>query len=244
MTYESDILRDWYLLFHYGSPEEILQDAAFAVSDLPPGSLEFPVQSVEIAGIRKEIGRALDVGCAVGRSAFEMSRLAGEVVGLDFSRSFIDAAESLRRGDALAYHRYRESHLPEPLVARLPPGARPERVRFATGDAMNLDLLLGAFDLVHAANLLCRLSDPIRFLDRLPALVKPGGILVLATPATWMEIHTPRENQPPGDTLDYLKARLEDSFELRSVTELPFFLREHRRKFQLSTSQTSVWRKR
>jgi hypothetical protein len=72
-------------------------------------------------------------------------------------------------------------------------------------------------------------------------LVNLGGILVLATPATWLEVHTPREHQPVGPTLDYLKAHLGDIFELISVAEVPFLIREHRRKFQLSTSQTSVW---
>jgi len=241
MTYESDILRDWYLLFHYGSPEEILDGIGFDASGLPRRCLEFPVATVEIAGVGERIGRALDVGCAVGRSAFELSKIADEVVGIDFSRSFVDAAEALRRGETPGYRRYGEMHLPEPLVARLPPGVRPGAVRFETGDAMDLRADLGSFDFVHAANLLCRLPEPRRFLERLPDLVDAGGRLVLATPATWLDSYTPRAHQPGGLTLDYLKAHLGGAFELRSAAELPFLIREHRRKLQLSTSQTSVW---
>lgn len=241
MTYESDLLRDWYLLFHYGTPEEILDGIGFDAAGLPPRCLEFPVTTVEIAGVRGRIGRALDVGCAVGRSAFELSRIADEVVGIDFSRSFVDTAEAMRHGATPGYQRYGEMHRPEPLVARLPAEVRPGSVRFETGDAMDLRADLGSFDLVHAANLLCRLPEPRRFLDRLPSLVNRGGILVLATPATWLEVHTPREHQPGGPTLDHLKAHLGGTFELISVTELPFLIREHQRKFQLSTSQTSVW---
>jgi SAM-dependent methyltransferase len=117
-------------------------------------------------------------------------------------------------------------------------------VRFETGDAMELREDLSSFDLVHAANLLCRLPEPVRFLKRLRGLVNTGGSLVLATPATWMDAYTPRGNQPTGLTLDFLKSHLDSDFELRSVTELPFLIREHRRKLQLSTSQTSVWVKR
>lgn len=244
MTYESDILRDWYLLFHYGSPAEILDGIGFDGAGLPPRCLEFPVTTVEAAGMKAGIGRALDLGCAVGRSTFELSKIADEAVGIDFSRSFIEAAETLGRGEVIPYFRYSEMHLPEPLVARLPPGVRSEAVRFETGDAMDLRGDLGSFDLVHAANLLCRLPEPLRFLKRLPGLVNSGGTLVLATPATWMETYTPREKQPPGLTLDFLKSQLGDAFELRSVAELPFLIREHRRKLQLSTSQTSVWVKR
>ncbi len=244
MDYESEILRDWYLLFHYGSPEEILAGAAFDAGGLPPRGLEFPLATVEAAGLSGPVARALDLGCAVGRSSFELSKLADETVGIDFSASFIAAAEALRRGEEVPYRRYGEMHRPEPLAARRPGDARPNLVRFETGDAMRLRGDLGSFDLVHAANLLCRLPEPRRLLERLPHLVKPGGRLVLATPATWMEVYTPRAHQPDGATLEFLKARLGGAFELLSVSEIPFLIREHQRKFQLSSSQTSVWERR
>ncbi|MEM7601679.1 MAG: methyltransferase type 12, partial [Verrucomicrobiota bacterium] len=85
MSYESDILRDWYLLFHFGTSEEILEGVAFDLSSLPERCLEFPVTTVEAAGITETVGRALDLGCAVGRSSFELSKLAEEVIGIDFS---------------------------------------------------------------------------------------------------------------------------------------------------------------
>jgi putative 4-mercaptohistidine N1-methyltranferase len=245
MDYESDILRHWYLLFHYGDAGEILDGAGFGVDDLPAGCLDFPVATVGYAGLEKNgVERALDLGCAVGRSAFEMSRSAAEVVAIDYSAAFVSAAEALRTDGEIAYLRYRERHLAEPMRARRPAGARPERIRFEQGDAMDLRADLGEFDLVHAANLLCRLPDPERFLRRLPSLVKPGGSLVLATPATWMDDYTPRDQQPEGETLDYLRARLSSDFELVRRDELPFLMREHQRKFQLSTSQTSLWRRR
>ena len=244
MNYESEILRDWYLLFHYGSPAEILDGVGFDPSGLPPRCLDFPVTTVEAAGLTTEIGRALDLGCAVGRSTLELSKIAREVIGIDFSAAFIDAAEAIRRGGTLAYHRYGEMHQRQALSVTMPAGIVPDRVSYETGDAMDLREDLGAFDLVHAANLLCRLPEPRRFLDRLPLLVKPGGHLVIATPATWMEAYTPRENQPTGVTLDYLKNHLGAAFELLSAKELPFLIREHQRKLQLSTSQTSVWARR
>ena len=244
MNYESEILRDWYLLFHYGSPAEILDGVGFDPSGLPPRCLDFPVTTVEAAGLTTEISRALDLGCAVGRSTLELSKIAREVIGIDFSAAFIDAAEAIRRGETLAYHRYGEMHQRQALSVTMPESIAPDRVSYETGDAMDLREDLGAFDLVHAANLLCRLPEPRRFLDRLPLLVKPGGHLVIATPATWMEAYTPRENQPTGVTLDYLKNHLGAAFELLSAKELPFLIREHQRKLQLSTSQTSVWARR
>lgn len=241
MSYESDILRDWYLLFHYGSPEEILSGLGFSPGGLPPRCLDFPVNTVEAAELSAPVGRVLDLGCAVGRSSLELSRLAEEVIGIDFSANFIEVADQIRRGACVSYARYGEMHLPQSLTVQLPQGVRPDRVSFEVGDAMNLRADLGSFDLVHAANLLCRLAEPQRFLARLPGLVRPGGKLVLATPATWLAQYTPVENQPEGMTLDFLRGKLESDFDLISVQEIPFLIREHQRKFQLSTSQTSVW---
>ncbi len=241
MSYESDILRDWYLLFHYGSPEEILAGVGFDPAGLPARCLEFPVTTVEAAEVSGTIDRALDLGCAVGRSSLELSRVADEVIGIDFSASFIDVADQVRKGDPVTYSRYGEMHQPESLAVRLPEGVQPDRVSFEVGDAMSLREDLGRFDFVHAANLLCRLPEPQRFLDRLPDLVRLGGKLVMATPATWLPEYTPMENQPAGATLDHLTEALGDAFTLVSVKEIPFLIREHQRKLQLSTSQTSLW---
>ena len=244
MSYESEVLRDWYLLFHFGTPEEILEGVGFDAGCLPAGCLEFPVATVAAAGLAGLVKRALDIGCAVGRSSFELSKLAEEVIGIDFSHRFIEEAAAVGRGEAPTYRRYGEMHRGDALTAGLPSGCLPERVSFEQGDAMNLRPDLGQFDLVHAANLLCRLPEPERFLDRLPDLVITGGRLVIATPATWLPEYTPMQNQPDGLTLDYLKEHLADSFEFVEVTELPFLIREHQRKLQLSTSQTSVWVRR
>ena len=198
MSYESDILRDWYLLFHYCSPEEILAGVVFDPAGLPARCLEFPVTTVEAAEVSGTIDRALDLGCAVGRSSLELSRVADEVIGIDFSASFIDVADQVMKGDPVTYSRYGEMHQPESLTVRLPEGVQPDRVSFEVGDAMSLREDLGRFDFVHAANLLCRLPEPQRFLDRLPDLVRPGGKLVMATPATWLPEYTPVETSRQG----------------------------------------------
>ncbi len=244
MSYESEQLRDWYILFHYGTGEEILDGTAFSIDQLPSGCLDFPTATVGAFGEVGMVERALDLGCAVGRSSYELSKIAGEVTGIDYSQAFVDAAAAIGTGEPLPYHIYYEGHLRAEAAAELPAGVSPERVSFERGDAMNLRDDLGSFDLVHAANLLCRLTEPKKFLDRLPDLVRPGGHLVMATPATWMTEYTPQENQPSGLTLDYLDEHLGQTFERQSVQEIPFFIREHQRKCQLSTSQTSLWRRK
>lgn len=239
--YESEKLLAEYLLFHYGSQEEILPP------DRPwPGgmceALDFPRRTVAHFS-PGAVASGLDLGCAVGRSTFEMARTCQDVLGIDFSHAFIHAAEALKTGRVISYQRREEASIVTNLEARPPAGIDPQKLRFQQGDAMNLAADLGSFDRVHAANLLCRLPEPVRLLDRLPDLVKSGGELVLATPCTWLEEFTPPANWPPAGTLEWLKSMLTGSFSLTHQANEPFLIRETARKFQWTTSLVTVWRR-
>lgn len=231
-----------YLLFHYGSAEEILPTDA----DWPAGmseSLGFARRTPShFSGIH--VARGLDLGCAVGRSAFEMTRSCEQVIGIDFSHAFIAAANRLRAGETLPYLRLDEAHRKTALSAELPPGVDTGKVSFMQGDAMHLPDDLGTFDRVHAANLICRLTDPELLLDRLPHIINRGGELVLATPCTWLESFTAPGKWPAGETLDWLKDHLGKSFELTACCDEPFLIRETARKFQWTRSMLTVWRRR
>ena len=237
--YETERLLSEYLLFHYGTAEEILPESA------PAGmreALYFAVRTTRHFS-PGSVERTLDLGCSVGRSTYEMSRSSQETLGIDFSQNFVRAAAAMA-GAPLPYGRLDEGHRRTPLLARLPEGLPVNEVRFETGDAMNLRRDLGDFDRVHAANLLCRLTEPDRLLERLPSLVRAGGELVLATPCTWLGEYTPPKNWPQGSTLDWLKEKLGEDFELISVNDEPFLIRETARKFQWTASMVTAWKRR
>lgn len=235
--YESDKLLAEYLLFHYGTAEEVLPGGGW-----PEGmraALGFTRRTVaQFENIH--VDRGLDLGCAVGGSTFAMAETCDEVTGIDFSHSFIRAATLLAQGGEIPYLRHDEGNISTPLVARARCAGN---THFLHGDAMNLPEDLGSFDRVHAANLLCRLPQPEKLLGRLPSLVKPGGLLVLATPCTWLEEFTPRENWPETTTRDWLEKHLAGSFTLEKETDEPFLIRETARKFQWSRSLVTVWRR-
>jgi putative 4-mercaptohistidine N1-methyltranferase len=236
--YETQRLVDEYLLFHFGSDEEVMP-----WNFGPKEALGFPVRTV---GHFSEglLDWALDLGCAVGRSAFELSRNCANVVAIDFSAAFVEMGKRMARGETVSYRRHEEAHRQSDLEARLPQGVHPERVHFEVGDAMDLRADLGEFNRVHAANLLCRLPEPARLVERLPSLVKPGGELVLATPCTWLADYTPPENWPKGSTFDWLQEQLAPDFDLLDTADEPFLIRETARKFQWTVSQVSKWRRR
>ena len=142
------------------------------------------------------------MGCAVGRTSFDLSATFRRVVGLDFSFSFVRAAQQLAARGRAEYTMAVEGDVTSAHVATLPPTAQPERCAFVQGDACNLPsnsamAALGAaggrFSVIHGANLICRLPEPRDFLRRLPSLLIPGGIVVLVSPFSWLKQYTPRE---------------------------------------------------
>ena len=248
--YESERLLAEYLLFHYGKPEEVLP-YPFG----PAAALDFAVRVVTETVNFAELpagARALDLGCAVGRSSFELARGCQEVLGIDFSQSFVRAAAELAGGVRLPYERVDEGRLTTTCEAEVPSGIDRRRVRFEVGDACALPTGLGRFDVVLLANLVDRLPDPSRCLERLPDLVALGGQLVIASPFTWLEDYTPRSQWLGGfedagrrlSTSLMLRERLEGAFEFRRQVDLPFLIREHSRKYQWSVSWAGVWRRR
>ena len=171
--YESDQLLSEYLLFHFGTPEEILPHPAG-----PRAALDFPVRCVSECldwARLPAAARALDLGCAVGRSAFELARHCPEVVAIDFSERFIRAATALQQTGEQPCPRKDEGTLSTALTVRVPPGIARERVQFEQGDATDLRADLGAFDVVLMANLIDRLPAPRRCLARLPSLVRAAA---------------------------------------------------------------------
>ncbi|HEY8899518.1 MAG TPA: putative 4-mercaptohistidine N1-methyltransferase [Chthoniobacterales bacterium] len=249
--YESPKLLAEYLLLHYGSAAEILGDGPG-----PTAAIGFPTRLVRelLAPVAAE-SRALDLGCAVGGSSFELARTCAEVVGIDYSQAFIAAANHLRSGGTHAYEKAVEGDLIEQGIARVPEGIDRTRVTFEQGDAMDFPNPESkiqnpkSFDVVLAANLLCRLPEPLRLIERLPALVKSGGQLLLTTPFTWLEEFTPKAHwiggtAATGRSFDALRVLLEPHFELEHVIDLPFLIREHVRKFQFGIACGSRWRRR
>lgn len=232
-----------YLLFHYGTPEQVcpLLPEARAACGFPVRCVTEPLRHVRLENAR----RALDLGCAVGRSSFELARHFGEVTGIDFSARFIEAARAMQREGAMTIRAPREGIASDEFNLDLPADIPRERVHFEQGDACDLRNDLGAFDLVLMANLVDRLPDPARCLARLPALVAPRGWLVLTSPYTWLEQYTPRDRwlDRGEGTLAALREKLAPVFSLKTHFDLPMLIRDHHRKYQWTVTEASVWQR-
>src|SRR5699024_8863454 len=127
-----------------------------------------------------------------------------------------------------------------------------DKVEFFQGDACNLKPQYSGYDFILAANLVDRLYEPAKFLHMIHERLNPGGLMLIATPSTWLTEHTPRDQWLGGfekdgqriHTLDGLKTALGAHFELiDNPTEVPFVIRETRHKFQHTLSEVTLWRR-
>ncbi len=240
--YESDELLQQYLVFHYASAAEQFP-YPFGGAD----ALDFPkrcaLQGPDVTKI-KTGSRALDLGCSVGRSSFELARYCEEVIGIDYSHAFIDAATRMQADGVHPATRLDEGSASTALEVSVDSEIDRGRVSFEQGDAQAIRNDIGQFEVVIACNLICRLPEPMKVLNRLIELVKPGGQLFITTPFTWLEEFTPSENwlgDGAQDSFAGLIHALEPSFKLEKRWDMQFLIREHARKFQYSIAQASRW---
>ena len=241
--YESDTLAAQYCDAHYG-PEH------FGVPNFAVAMAHICLEAMQ----GRTLGHALDLGCAVGRATFELARGGFErATGLDFSSRFFRLATRMRDEGFLRYAIPEEGEVVsfhEVALSTLGLDDVRDRVRFYQADACNLPAKFTGYDLVLAANLIDRLYAPRKFLASIAEHLNPGALLVIASPYTWLEEFTKREEWlggyrdagEPVWTIDGLKAALAPRFRMvGGPRELPFVIRETRRKFQHSIAEVTVW---
>ena len=247
-TYENDALVSQYAEFHYG-------DTSFGVPNFAKAMADLAIAAHQRHG-NGSAGKALDLGCATGRSSFELARTFNKVIGIDFSTLLIQVGIRLKETGIIRYTLPDEGELLNYYERRLDTlglAHTADTVEFWQGDACNMKDIHTGFDLILAANLIDRLYAPRRFLTDVANRLNAGGLLVLASPYTWLEEYTKREEWIGGfkkdgesyTTLDGLKEILNENFTLVEEPDaVPFVIRETRRKHQYTLSDVTVWKRR
>ena len=240
-VYEDQEILAQYLLFHYGSDAELMP-----YSFGPKEALNFPKRCVsELVDFKG--AKALDLGCSVGRSSFELTKHFDSVLGIDYSQAFIDSANELKKNKSISLKIQEEGDLYKDVKVSLPEDVFAKKVSFLKGDAQDIKEEHYDNDLVLACNLLCRLPEPVAFLKSVKNLVKKGGKLILVSPYSWLEEFTEKEKWLSKESVSseqFIDSVLKENFSLTNKKEMPFLIREHKRKFQWSVSQALVYLRR
>lgn len=252
-TYEEKVVTDYYT-----KDDIISQYCHFGWGDNAVGVENYPAACARIALDMmkdKPKRKAFDIGCAIGRSTFELARGFDEVIGVDFSARFVHEADVLNKEGVLRYAMPTEGELEnfyEVNLANFDLEEEREKVSFWQADACNLKPIFKDFDLIFAGNLIDRLYDPKKFLDAMAERINTGGLLILASPYTWQEESTPKEKWIGGykrdgeniSTLQGLEEILGSDFRLIDTKDVPFVIQETARKHQHTIAQMSIWEKR
>jgi SAM-dependent methyltransferase len=152
LVYLTPRLADATLAELYGEEFYFPEDSAF--SGIADGVKEL-IQDARrlVVEKRARTGRLLDVGSGDGAFVHHMAGHGWDATGLDFSPAASELAT--RRG---------------------------ARGRFLTGSLRDHDLPLGSFDAVTLWQVLEHIGEPVAMLERVRALLRPGGLLVASVP--------------------------------------------------------------
>ena len=244
--YEAEELVSQYIEFHYG-------DTHFGVDNFARVCGEI---CWNVAQEQKQITKALDLGCAVGRTSFELAKYFNQVDGVDYSHQFIATAIELKNNGSKNYNIKTEGNLVENKKVQLDDlgySDVTQRCSFKQGDACNLSEEYQGYDLIFAGNLIDRLQSPQQFLLNVHSRLNIGGIFILTSPYTWLEDYTKKENWLGGyqningdqiTSLNGLKQNLSEHFEMiKEPKDIPFVIRETARKYQHTLAQMTIWKR-
>jgi SAM-dependent methyltransferase len=101
----------------------------------------------------------LDLGCGTGvatRALARRSEFHGKIIGIDFSKALIDAANDMAKKEGLT-----------------------ERIEFRVGDSHALEDVDNSYDAVLAHTLVSHVTDPTSTLADAARVIAPGGILAV-----------------------------------------------------------------
>ena len=175
-----------YCWGHYGDldPEEQQDNAPGCVVNCLERGFSLPIDPSD---------PALDLGCSVGRSTFEIAqRIDGLTLGIDLNFAMLKTAQKVLQTGRLSYERRRLGLVNDrrEFPVELP---RRELVDFWACDSLALPFTAGQFGLVLAINLLDCVASPRDLLAVVRGMLPVGGSALFATPYDWSPNATPVE---------------------------------------------------
>jgi len=207
--YETATVLSSYLWSHYGDimGDEEASSAYREWADLTNGG----------------VGMALDIGSAVGRYTFEMSRKSDFVIGIDNSVSFIRAARELmihgRKDVALR----QEGLLTREETVVLPEAWQTGKVEFLVADALALPFRSRTFSTLGSLNLVDKVPLPLKHLQEVNRVARESDVqFLLSDPFSW-STEAAREE-------DWLGGRAEGTYAGRGLDNIIALLRGENRQ--------------
>ncbi|MDN5060502.1 5-histidylcysteine sulfoxide synthase [Aliarcobacter butzleri] len=178
--------------------------------------------------------KALDLGCCVGRTSFELAKIYDEVLGIDFSANYINIGVKLKLYDFVNYKIKKEDKTFEERAISLKDfdlEKVKDKVSFMQGDACNLKEIYKDFDLIFYSSLIDKLYYPKKFLEDVSRRINKNGFFVFLSSHNWFNEHINENN-------------LFLEFELLDKIEVSSFIKMKNKNYENKTLLMSIWKKK
>ncbi len=196
--------------------------------------------------------KLLDLNCDTGRLAFEASKLFQEVTALDASARFIQPAIHLQENGLLRYVIQDEGELSffkDVLLSDFQLKDANNLV-FMQDDVMKLKERYSNYDVILASNLLEEIRRPKEFLKTIHERLNTDGMLILTSTYQWNKSIAEEENWlggfkkdgEPVASIDSISECLKPKFKQHSTPfNLSYAIRHNSRKYEVLTTEVSIW---
>ncbi|MFW3343698.1 5-histidylcysteine sulfoxide synthase [Aliarcobacter butzleri] len=176
--------------------------------------------------------KALDLGCCVGRTSFELAKIYDEVLGIDFSANYINIGVKLKLYDFVNYKIKKEDKTFEERAIYLKDfdlEKVKDKVSFMQGDACNLKEIYKDFDLIFYSSLIDKLYYSKKFLEDVSRRINKNGFFVFLSSHNWFNEHINENNL-------FLEFELLDKIEVSSFIKI--------KNYENKTLLMSIWKKK
>ncbi|MGB1263445.1 MAG: 5-histidylcysteine sulfoxide synthase [Cognaticolwellia sp.] len=197
--------------------------------------------------------RLLNIGCSVGRVAFELSPQFQHIDAIDFSARTIQHGVQLQTGGSVRYTSTLEGEIcqfNEITLAESVKQVEPQRIRFSQGDGCNLKENFAQYDVILLQHALEQSYDPKRLLINAIQRLKPSGLLIIISDYHYQPSITETSKwlsglKVNGENLfgfEALVSILNDDFTLLNKAELSRVMADSVRNVNLTQCQLTAWR--
>ncbi|MFT5298456.1 MAG: 5-histidylcysteine sulfoxide synthase/putative 4-mercaptohistidine N1-methyltransferase [Colwellia sp.] len=244
--YETDVDVCEQLESHYGDTYLNIDNYSQQVSRL-------------LLNIIKEQGintnKLLNLGCSVGRTAFELSEHFQHIDAVDFSARYIQYGVQLQQQKTLRYTSVISGELQsfhEVSLKNLSLNESTDHIVFSQGDASNLKTMFNGYDAILVEHALEKSYQPKQLLATLSQRLNKQGLLFVLTDHQYTTQHTEKESwlgglKVNGENLsgfDGLHEKLENDFCFLEAFPLTRVVKKNNCTFTVTTTEMSVWQRK
>ncbi|MFB0981182.1 MAG: 5-histidylcysteine sulfoxide synthase [Alteromonadaceae bacterium] len=244
--YETDVEVCEQLESHYGDKHLNIDNYSQQVSRLL-------LNKIKEQGISTD--KLLNLGCSVGRTAFELSKHFQSIDAVDFSARYIQYGVQLQQQKTLRYTSVISGDIQsfhEVSLKGLSLNESVDNILFSQGDASNLKAMFNGYDAILVEHALEKSYQPKQLLATLSQRLNKQGLLFVLTDHQYSTQHTEKESWLGGlkvngenvSGFDGLHEKLENDFCFLEAHPLSRVIKKNHCTFTVTTTQMSVWQRK